>query len=298
MKKASTYLPSLIISVFLIFLTIASSAILLVDINVSAPKIRNLAEKNELESKIYSEIEKYYTDKYNTTGIPAEVYMDAIDKQYVKSFEEAYIDSAFEALNGSGIMADIHLANEKLENNIDSFFNDFADKNNYKKDENFTRKLSSTKDSAYSTIGSYCDVYKFSAMSSRGVLPQIARIYSRKSTITAILLGAVFFIILLLFLINHKKKITVMYWTGISAIIAGILGLIPSIYLVASRYYDSFSIKQPAVFTAFTSAMYKYTEAFMAIQIALLVFGIAMVVIYGIIGNKKKYPDTKPTQID
>ena len=298
MKKASTYLPSLIISVFLIFLTIASSAILLVDINVSAPKIRNLAEKIELESTIYSEIEKYYTDKYNTTGIPAEVYMDAIDKQYVKSFEEAYIDSAFEALNGSGIMADIHLANEKLENNIDSFFNDFADKNNYKKDENFTRKLSSTKDSAYSTIGSYCDVYKFSAMSSRGVLPQIARIYSRKSTITAILLGAVFFIILLLFLINHKKKITVMYWTGISAIIAGILGLIPSIYLVASRYYDSFSIKQPAVFTAFTSAMYKYTEAFMAIQIALLVFGIAMVVIYGIIGNKKKYPDTKPTQID
>ena len=298
MKKASTYLPSLIISVFLIFLTIASSAILLVDINVSAPKIRNLAEKIELESTIYSEIEKYYTDKYNTTGIPAEVYMDAIDTQYIKSFEEAYIDSAFEALNGSGIMADIHLANEKLENNIDSFFNDFADKNNYKKDENFTRKLSSTKDSAYSTIGSYCDVYKFSAMSSRGVLPQIARIYSRKSTITAILLGAVFFIILLLFLINHKKKITVMYWTGISAIIAGILGLIPSIYLVASRYYDSFSIKQPAVFTAFTSAMYKYTEAFMAIQIALLVFGIAMVVIYGIIGNKKKYPDTKPTQID
>ncbi|WP_295074847.1 hypothetical protein [Ruminococcus sp.] len=298
MKKVSTYLPSLIISVFLVFLTIACSAILLVDINVSAPKIKSLAEKNELESKIYTEIERYYTDKYNTTGIPAEVYMDAIDTRYIRSFEEAYIDSAFEALNSNGIMADIHPANEKLENNIDIFFNDFADKNNYKKDENFTSKLSNTKDSAYSTIGSYCDVYKFSAMSSRGVFPKIARVYSRKNAITALLIGAVVCIILLLFLINRKRKITVMYWTGISAIIAGILGMIPSIYLITSRYYDSFSIKQPAVFTAFTSAMYKYTEAFMAIQIALLVFGIAMVVIYGIIGEKKKYPDTKPTQID
>ena len=298
MKKVSTYLPSLIISVFLVFLTIACSAILLVDINVSAPKIKNLAEKNELESKIYTEIERYYTDKYNTTGIPAEVYMDAIDTRYIRSFEEAYIDSAFEALNSNGIMADIHPANEKLENNIDIFFNDFADKNNYKKDENFTSKLSNTKDSAYSTIGSYCDVYKFSAMSSRGVFPKIARVYSRKNAITALLIGAVVCIILLLFLINRKRKITVMYWTGISAIIAGILGMIPSIYLITSRYYDSFSIKQPAVFKAFTSAMYKYTEAFMAIQIALLVFGIAMVVIYGIIGEKKKYPDTKPTQID
>ena len=65
MKKISTYLPSFIISVFLVFLIIASSAILLVDINVSASKIKKLAEKNALESKIYTEIEKYYTDKYN-----------------------------------------------------------------------------------------------------------------------------------------------------------------------------------------------------------------------------------------
>ncbi len=88
-----------------------------------------------------------------------------------------------------------------------------------------------------------------------------------------------------------------MYWCGISAIVSGIIGLIPSIYLIATRYFDSFSIKQAAVFTAFTSAMYKYTEAFMAVQIALIVLGIAMAVIYGIIGDKKKYPDTKPTQL-
>ncbi|MBO7474248.1 MAG: hypothetical protein J6U00_09685 [Ruminococcus sp.] len=298
MKKISTYLPSFIISVFLVFLIIASSAILLVDINVSASKIKKLAEKNALESKIYTEIEKYYTDKYNTTGIPAEVYMEAINDQYIKTFVEAYIDSAFEALNSNGLMNEVHPINTKLEENIDSFFNEFADKNNYQKDEKFDLKLKNTKDSAYITIGSFCDVYKFSTMSSKGVLSKLARIYSNRTYATALLLGSTLFMLILLVLINRKKKITAVYWIGISALISGIIGMIPSIYLIASRYYDSFSIKQPAVFTAFTSAMYKYTEAFMAIQIALLVFGLAMVVIYGIIGEKKKYPNTKPTQID
>ena len=82
MKKISTYFPSLIISIMLVFLTIASSALLLVDINISANKLKKLANKNSLETSIYSEINKYYKDKYNTTGIPAEVFMEAVNENY------------------------------------------------------------------------------------------------------------------------------------------------------------------------------------------------------------------------
>lgn len=297
MRKISTYLPSLIVSVLLVFLMIAASAILLVDINISADNLKKLAEKNKLENKIYTEIEKYYTDKYNTTGIPAEVFTSSIDTEYIKAFENTYIDGAFTALSGDGTMPSDYPKNRRLERSIDDFFNDFADKNNYEKDDNFELKLRNTKDGAYTTIGSYCDVYKFSAMSSKGILRKLSKIYSNKALVTALIIGCTVFFILLLLIINRKKKITAMYWCGISAIVSGIIGFIPSIYLIATRYFDSFSIKQAAVFTAFTSAMYKYTEAFMAVQIALIVLGIAMAVIYGIIGDKKKYPDTKPTQL-
>lgn len=297
MKKPVSYIPSLIVSVLLVFTIIASSALLLMDINVSPTKLKNLAQKNNIESKVYTELEKYFTDKYNSTGIPAEVYMDSIDQEYIKTFEEAIIDSAFEAVNSNGVMSSVRPQNKALESNIDTFFNDFADKNNYEKDENFDIKLSNTKDNAYLTIGSFCDVYKFSAMSSKGILKKAARLYSNGIILTATAIGFTIFLIFLLIIINRKKRITAMYWCGISAMIAGIIGTVPSIYLIATRYYDSFSIKQAAVFTAFTSAMYKYTEAFAAIQIALIVLGLAMAVIYGIIGDKKKYPDTKPTQI-
>ena len=49
MKKISTYLPSLVISILLVFLTIASSALLLVDINISANKFKKLANKNSMK---------------------------------------------------------------------------------------------------------------------------------------------------------------------------------------------------------------------------------------------------------
>ena len=297
MKKPVSYIPSLIVSVILVFTIIATSALLLMDINATPSKLKNLAQKNNIESKVYSELEKYFTDKYNSTGIPAEVYMAPIDQEYIRCFEEAIIDSAFEAVDGSGVMSAVRPQNKALENSIDTFFNDFADKNNYEKDENFDLKLSNTKDNAYLTISSFCDVYKFSAMSSKGILKKAARLYSNRLILTAAAIGFNIFLIVLLIIINRKKRMTAMYWCGISAMIAGIIGAVPSIYLIATRYYDSFSIKQAAVFTAFTSAMYKLTEAFAAIQIALIVLGLATAVIYGIIGDKKKYPDTKPTQI-
>jgi hypothetical protein len=131
LKKISTYLPSLIVSILLVFLTIAGSAMLLVDINISGEKLKKLAQKNSLETSIYPEISKYYKDKYNTTGIPDEVFIDAIDENYIRSYEEAYIDSAFESLENGTKMASVHPKNAMLEENIDNFFNSFAEKNNY-----------------------------------------------------------------------------------------------------------------------------------------------------------------------
>ena len=125
MKNGVTYLFSLIFSVLLVFMLIASSAILLVDINVSEKKLNSLASKKNLESKIYTEIEKYYSDKFNTTGIPAEVYMSAIDEAYIRSCEEAYIKAAFEALESRNKMNISLPKNQQLEENIQNFFNLF-----------------------------------------------------------------------------------------------------------------------------------------------------------------------------
>lgn len=288
MKKVSTYLPSLVISVLLVFSFIGTAAILLFDIDVTAKKCKALAEKNHIESKIYTELDKYFVDKYNITGIPAEIYMNTIGNSYIKSFEEAYIDAAFKALASDGKLAIEYPLNQQLEDDLDSFFSDYAEENGYEKDDNYYSKLGAAKDNAYSTIASYCDIYKFSAMSDHGILPKLAKVYSNRGLITAAIIIADILLIGILLIVNRKKMVTTLYWCGVSSIIAGILGTAPSIYLLATRYYDSFSVKQAPVFIAFTSAMYKVTEAFMAVMIALVVIGISMAVIYGVTNEKKK----------
>ena len=122
MNKASTYLLSLIFSVFLVFLMIAGSAVLLFDINFTPNKLKKLADKKDTESKIYTEIDKYYSDKYNTTGIPADVYMSAVDKGYIKLCEYSYIDCAFESLkSGTKLSMTFYDGNDKIcETPVDS----------------------------------------------------------------------------------------------------------------------------------------------------------------------------------
>ena len=51
MNKASSYITSLIVSSLLVFAIIASSALLLVDINLSASNLKSLSQKKILNPK-------------------------------------------------------------------------------------------------------------------------------------------------------------------------------------------------------------------------------------------------------
>ena len=99
---------------------------------------------------------------------------------------------------------------------------------------------------------------------------------------------ALVFLAVLLILFNIKELSSVLYWTGISSLIAGILGTVPSAYFLAVNYFDSFVIKQQQVFRTFTGAMYGLTRAFMAVHISIMVIGIFFIVIYTIFNRLHK----------
>lgn len=301
MKKVKTYLPSLIFSVILVLCIIASIFVIIVDINVTRNNAISLAEKRGLASKSMSQIEKSFKEKSGSTGIPASVYTDAIDEDYVKKSIETYIDSAFKLFSapkeGDGYTLPID-DNSKLEASIESFFNEDAVKNGYEKDEAFYNKLDATKKNAYKIIGSNCDVYKIKSLYDHGAIPKISKIYKMRPLLTFASTGAVVLLILFLLTINRKDKKAFLYWTGISAIISGVLGTIPSAYLLATKYFNSFSIKQPQVFAAYTGAMYKITEAFMAASIALTVVGISVIVLYAVFCGKDKIIEKKTKAVD
>ncbi len=288
MKKAASYIPSVIISVLLIFCLLSGSALIVADVNVTSAKTSSFAEKEELVQKVRRDLDKHYRSKASATGIPASVYMDCLSDEYLSDVIDSYIRSTYDALdNGGKFTADIP-ENPDLENSIDSFFSEFADKTGYKKDENYDKKLKNTKDNAYKTIGSSCDIFKVDSMKSHGLLSKISRFYRIRYKLTFAVTAASLILIAVLAFIHRKRIYEVLYWCGISALIAGVMGTVPSAYLIATKYYNAFSIKQPQVFAAYTKSLFGLTEAFMASQIASIVIGAGMLVIYGVLCGKGK----------
>ncbi len=280
MKKISTYIPSLIAAVLLVFCFLGGSAAMIADVYLTEDKTSAFAEKEKLGDKSMAAIEKYYKERAASTGIPASVFVDNISSDYVSSVIEEYISATYKALDNGGKFNPEVPVNPQLESAIDKFFNDYADEIGYEKDEKFIKKLDATKKNAYKTVGDCCDIFKVDSMNSHGLLKKLSRLYSKRYKLTAFVFGSMAILITLLFIIHRKYKREVLYWCGVPVLLAGIIGLIPSAYLISAEYYDSFTIKQPQVFRAYTRAMYKLTESFAAVSTALIVTGVCLIVVY------------------
>lgn len=288
MKKLSTYLMSLILSVVLVFAVVATAILVVVRTNVTAEKCVKLSEDINIYSSIKGELQKYFGNQYNTTGIPADVYMDAVDEEYIRHITDAYTNALFTSLKSDSVVLLEIPPNKEMETNIEDFFSEYADSNGYKKDEVYNKKVSATKKNAYEVIENYCDVYKYNTIMEHGVLSKASKVYSNLDKLMTVCVGALILLIVLLILGNIKGISGVLYWTGVSALISGIFGTVPFAYLLSDNYFDSFVIKQPQVFRTFTSAMYGLSETCMAVHIAVMSAGVFLIVIYAVVSRLHK----------
>lgn len=293
MKSLKTYIPSLILSVLLIFSLLGTSALIIVKCFASSDKLISIAEENDVTSKVSQELESYFKERYNETGIPAEIYMDALDDNYISSIVNYSICEGINILNNAEYEKP-DKKNEKLEQNIESFFDEYADSINYVKDDVYEEKLNQTIDDAYNVIINYSDVYKFRTMNDEGILTKAGGIYRQLDVIILAAAGASLLLIIIILLINIKSVSAALYWTGVSSLVSGIIGLVPCIYLNAVNYFDSFVIKQPQIFTAFTSLMKDGINALILNQVIFAAAGLVLIIAFIII-PKKNRQETKRT---
>lgn len=292
MKSIVSYIGSFILSILLIFSIIASIGVTVVNAFANPDKLYHIAQEKNLSHVVYTELEKYYSQRYNTTGIPADVYMNAISEDYLDKSIYLKITDSFHVIenNQNQDTTIFGLTNEKsIEMALNNFYNDYADSINAPKDAKYDEKLSEAKANAYKVIMEYCDVFKFDSMYSHGILKKIAPLYAKLPTLTLIAYGSAIFLMLLILLMNIKSTSTSLYWIGISSLIAGIMGVLPCLYLKATDYFSAFTIKQPQIYTAYTTVMNKITENFLIISLIFLISGIIFTVIYAVLVKNKKY---------
>ena len=293
MKRALSYIFSLLISVLLVFMIIASMGSIVFRKTINEDKFCILAAKNNAGQVVYSQLEKYYNDRRSATGIPSEVYTDALDAQFLSGIINDNINAGFAALRCEQYSSETDFS--KVDESIDAFFSEYAESISYKKDERYEKKLAETKESAHNVITEYCDIYKFGAMNRHGVIAKLAKLFNYVNIAVVAAAAAALILTLLLLFANSSEKPNALYWIGISGVIAGLISVAPCIYLLADDYFSAFTIKQPQIYTAYTSAMTAFTNTFLSAAICVAAGGIGLLIVYTIIFRKDK--KVKPTQV-
>ncbi len=288
MKNLKTYIPSLLVSIILTFALLGTSALMLADKLADTSAFTGLAEEKQIAAMVKTELIEHFEDNYNETGVPAEVYTDAITDEYISKLIEINISAGFEKMNGGKFDNTTGFENPALEESITNFFNDYAEKSGYAIDEKYEEYLGNTIENAYDVIRKSCDIYKFETINKEGIFEKAGGIYRIIGKLSLAAAGSSLLLIIVLALINIKSVSAVMYWTGVSALISGIIGIVPCIYLNATNYFDAFTIKQPYIFAAFTGLMYKAVDTFMFNQIIFALAGVVLIIAYAVVAKIKK----------
>ncbi|MBP3242674.1 MAG: hypothetical protein J6L99_02345 [Ruminococcus sp.] len=298
MKSLGRYLVSLFLSVVMVFVSIAAIAALVLTVNVTSSKLCKMSDDSNLPEVVIGEIGKYYKNKYNTTGIPAEVYTSAITKEDISAEIERNIVSGFYSMEKESSESS-QFSLPELENSISDFFDNYAAENGFSDTEKLEARKQSEIKSAYKVISNQCDVFRFNSLKEHGVLGKLSKVYPYRRVGVVSLLCASLLIMVIFLAVNHKEKPAMLYWTGISEIIAGIFTAVPAAVFLSSGKLSAFTIKQPQIFTAYTSEIHAIAMAFLAAGLAVLVVGIAFIILYKIFSTRdESVAPTKPLPIN
>ena len=261
MKKASTYIISVILTLFLIFSIIGTMGLLLVKMRaLSAGNCLQLVQSEELPERVHQSLEKYYTEQENTSGIPLSAYADSISTAETEKLIRSTITNAFAYLNGNAEKLGIEYDFNELKADLTAFFEDYAEKNGYEKDEKYQQTLQKAIDNAKNYISSECDVFRFKTLHEAGMIDKAKPFipWVGYGLIGFCILDAV--LLILLIICNRKEKESVWYWLASGVLVSSVLVLVPAIWLSATHWFDKFAVKTDQIFAAVTGFLYGITH--------------------------------------
>ncbi|MBR5362476.1 MAG: hypothetical protein IK134_04040 [Oscillospiraceae bacterium] len=283
MSKASTYIASVIFSLLLIFLMIgAALAGVLRYCALDTETALSIVDSQNLPARVHAALETNAKQQESTTGIPYDVYAEAITEEQLAPIIRDTVTNGFAYLRGDTASLGIQPDFSALEAKIREFFISYAEKNGIKQNETFEEAVRSTTDAAEANILAACDVFRFGSLNDAGVIKK-AKVYVPWAGIAALaLIAAVIIFACILFLINVHEHGNGFYWIGTASLIAAILLLIPSVWLYQARWFDRFAVKTDQTFAAVTGFLYTNTKAVILTAIGGIIAAIFMYLIFGL----------------
>ena len=282
------YILNVILSIFAVFLISASWMCTAVIGTVGRYGCyEKVVEKNNIYSYAQESIEKSFEEYSHTSGIEKETFSAYYDENFIKENINSNIKNFLDVLLGKSGSYDYISSVDfsGADETIDAFFNDYAEKTDYVKDEIYEEKLNETKEKAHEIFTDKTDVFRFSLMNENGIIQKISsKISLIKGMFAACYILAVIFILLII-IINRKESL---YWLGCPFFVSGLLLLIPLIYIKVSGFINGFTVKEKPVFYSITGLLDSVLNNAIAFALVSIIFGLVFLFLGIFFKSKKK----------
>lgn len=225
-------------------------------------------EKTETYLNAHDSLMKNFSDAYNTTSIPTEVYEEAFTLEWTRNAVNGNILKSFGAVFDEPVPD-----YSKAEQCITEYFETYAHENHVMRDEKYEQKLADSISDAIETADSVIDVYQLKTMEKAGIWRKVEMMqkYIDKAVIGC-LIASILIMILLIFLKNP------IYWIGTSIFASGLILTVPSAYVKISKIIMQFTVKEYTTYTLITETLNSAVEMVLYTGVALLVLGAVMIV--------------------
>lgn len=284
MRKIRCYIPNVLLTFLLVFLLLASGVTAFVSAQIlNADTFRVVTAQEGLADKAYSSLASYFKTRANSTGIPAEVFTEVMDRDELEDAINASVAQAFDYLNGKTEAYEFTMDFTALEASVNGFFSDYAEKNNVVKDKVYEEKVASVIAEAEAEILFVADTFKLSMMYEKGWLGTARHYLTYLGMAQNACLIALAVVLVLLLLCNLRQISHMLYWCGIAGMTSALLLLAPCIYVTETDYFAGFAIKDPQIFAAVVGFLELLVSRAQTMALITLGISIGCLVIFGII---------------
>lgn len=284
MSKIRYYLPNVLLTFLLVFLLLGCGLTAFVRTQVlNADTFRVVTAQEGLADKAYSSLETYFKTRANSTGIPAEVFTEVMNRDELEAAVNDSVSQAFDYLNGKTESFEFTMDFTALENSVQQFFSDYAEENNVVKDKVYEEKTASVIAEAEAEILFVADTFKLSMMYENGWLGTARHYLTYLGLAQNICLIGLGVVLALLLLCNFRQISHMLYWCGTAGLTASLLLLIPCIYVTATDYFAGFAIKDPQIFAAVVGFLELLVSRARTMAVITLGVSVGCLVLFGVI---------------
>ena len=275
--KSSHYLLNFFLSLclclfgILLILTTVFSSVLF-----SKTTYLKVIENAEISEKIHLKIEDIFIDQSGSTNIEPEVFKGVIPKETVDEIFSQYIDSALSyAFSETDSIKEAEFDFTVLENNLTSYFEEFAKENGFAIDEAFEEQLKVTIENAKTSITNSFDFALFSKAA------KVVNPYTLKAKNLIILSSVICFAVCLIlsFLLFLSDRKFLLYWICSSLSCSGAIVFIGFSILRFSGFFEGFILENNILHALVTSFLFFITDIILIVGLICSVLFITLLVL-------------------